>query len=413
MNTDYEVYIGLDWADQKHDLMIEEAGRQEAVHLEIGSKPEHLHDCISQLRHRHPQQRIAVCLEQKRGAVAYALGKYDFVDIYPINPTSFDQYRRTFANSGAKCDSADAALMLDFLKRHPDSLQRLEPDSVPMRKLRGLCEERRRTVDERTRLSNRLQSTLKQYYPQALELMGEKKYAPMALDFLEKWPSFGHLKKARKNQVENFFSQRRTSADLCRRAVKVRAESCCLTEDPAVVDTCILRVRHLLSMLRQLNATVHTYDKEIRLLEPQLAETRIFQSFPSSGPAMRPRLVAAFGSDRSRFSSFEEIKCFFGVAPVTQSSGRQRWVHWRWSCPKFLRQTMVEYAWGSTKSCEWARQYYDLQRSRGKSHQTALRALAYKWLKIMFRCWKNNEEYDENKYTQALEDRAHWFQKCA
>jgi hypothetical protein len=54
------------------------------------------------------------------------------------------------------------------------------------------------------------------------------------------------------------------------------------------------------------------------------------------------------------------------------------------------------------KSCEWARQYYGLQRSRGKSHHAAIRSLGFKWLRILFRCWKNREPYNEARYEASL-----------
>ena len=32
----------------------------------------------------------------------------------------------------------------------------------------------------------------------------------------------------------------------------------------------------------------------------------------------------------------------------------------------------------------------------------AKRALAYKWMRIIFRCWKNRVPYDEAKYIESL-----------
>ncbi|MBZ5625437.1 MAG: hypothetical protein LAQ69_43090, partial [Acidobacteriia bacterium] len=34
-----------------------------------------------------------------------------------------------------------------------------------------------------------------------------------------------------------------------------------------------------------------------------------------------------------------------------------------------------------------------------------VRALAYKWIRIIFRCWKDNKPYDEQTYLQSLHKR--------
>ncbi len=105
-------------------------------------------------------------------------------------------------------------------------------------------------------------------------------------------------------------------------------------------------------------------------------------------------------------SSAQDLQCCTGIAPVLASSSHQRWVHSRWACPKFVRQTIHEWALHSIGRCGWARDYYQSQRSRGKSHHTAVRALAFKWLRILFRCWQNRAPYQEKIYQQALQRRA-------
>jgi len=34
-----------------------------------------------------------------------------------------------------------------------------------------------------------------------------------------------------------------------------------------------------------------------------------------------------------------------------------------------------------------------------------IRALAFKWIRIVFRCWKSNTPYDESTYLKALKKR--------
>src|SRR5438445_1016256 len=128
----------------------------------------------------------------------------------------------------------------------------------------------------------------------------------------------------------------------------------------------------------------------------------LFDSFPGAGPVCAPRLSAAFGTDRSRWQSATEVQSHSGIAPVTERSGKALWVHHRLACPKFVKQTFHEFADQSIRFSQWARAYYDQQRGRGNDHHAALRALAYKWIRILFRCWKDRKPYDEATYIEAL-----------
>jgi hypothetical protein len=118
-----------------------------------------------------------------------------------------------------------------------------------------------------------------------------------------------------------------------------------------------------------------------------------------------PRLIVAFGTRRERYDTAFQMQCYSGIAPVKEASGNSRWVHFRRSCPKFLRQTFHEFAFLSTRSSVWAKAYYDRQREQDQSHPAAIRALAYKWIRIIFRCWKERQPYDEQIYLQSLQKR--------
>ena len=117
---------------------------------------------------------------------------------------------------------------------------------------------------------------------------------------------------------------------------------------------------------------------------------------------MAPRLVAAFGTDRERFSSAREVQQLSGTAPVLKRSGKSCLVIRRMARPKFLHQTFHEYADHSRKKSLWADAYYRMLKGRGMGHRSALRSLAFKWQRIMYRCWKTRTEYDESRHLQQL-----------
>jgi hypothetical protein len=90
---------------------------------------------------------------------------------------------------------------------------------------------------------------------------------------------------------------------------------------------------------------------------------------------------------------------------VTERSGKKHWVHWRWQCPTFLRQTFVEWAGQTINKSFWAGEFYRQQRAKGSTYQAAVRALAFKWIRILFRCWQTRTPYNEVVYLKALERR--------
>ena len=112
-----------------------------------------------------------------------------------------------------------------------------------------------------------------------------------------------------------------------------------------------------------------------------------------------------YWEDRDRFQNAAEVKQYSGIAPVTERSGKKSWVHWRWQCPTFVRQTFVEWAAKTIHRSFWAGVYYQQQRQKGATHQMAVRALAFKWIRILYRCWKSRTPYNETVYLQALQRR--------
>ena len=119
-----------------------------------------------------------------------------------------------------------------------------------------------------------------------------------------------------------------------------------------------------------------------------------------------PTALVAFGENRTRYSRAADLQKYSGVAPVTERSGKKHWVHWRWECPTFLRQTFVEWAAQTINKSYWAGQYYRQQRAKGCTYQATVRALALKWIRILYRCWQTGKPYDESTYLKALERRS-------
>lgn len=171
----------------------------------------------------------------------------------------------------------------------------------------------------------------------------------------------------------------------------------------AFLDFCILDTSGKTIRQSKVNSAPEALLAWVRDLEEKLpAGAGIRTSLPGAGPAFAARLLGFFGGDRSKYGSAAEIQKHSGVAPITKQSGKMHFVHRRYACNKFWRQTFVEWAAQTVMKSLWAKAYYQQQEARGQRHQSILRGLAYKWQRILFRCWQNNQRYDESHYLQAL-----------
>lgn len=178
-----------------------------------------------------------------------------------------------------------------------------------------------------------------------------------------------------------------------------------LTVDKGIIEPNETIIKLLAGQLKHLIDAIQQLDKEIAQRYKSMEDRKIFDSFPGAGPQLAPRLLVAFGGNRQRFKTAAELQQYSGIAPVIERSGKKSWTHWRYSCPKFTRQTFVEWAGQSVRFPFWAMAYYYQQISRGKSHNMAIRALAFKWIRIAFRCWKTKTLYNENTYLESLKKR--------
>jgi transposase len=403
--SEFAAFIGIDWADRKHDVCLHVAGAVKPEASVLEHRPRVIDAWARQLRERFGGRPIAVCLELAQGPIVSALLEYDFFVIFPVNPSTLAKYRRAFVPSGAKDDPTDAALALELLRRHPEKLAPLRRESDDMRALRRLVEARRDLVQDRVRVTNRLTFTLKDYFPQVVEWFRDKETDVFAA-FLERWPSLQAAQRARRETVVAFFHAHsvRRAAVIEKRVHDIQTERP-LTTDAAVIEPALAVVATLLPQLRALTAGIARLDADIAARCDTLPDFRLFVELPGAGPVYSSRLLAAFGERRERFADAAAVQKCVGIAPVTERSGNKHWVHWRWACPTFLRQTFVEWAASSVSHSFWARAFYDSHRAKGSSHNATIRALAFKWIRILFRCWVDRTPYNESRYLAALQKR--------
>ena len=399
-------WIGLDWGDKAHAVALRARGSGRIETLDLEHSAESLHGWLAALGERFGGQRVAVAVEASKGAVVAALLEHPWLLIYPVHPATSHRFSTAFTPSGAKDDVPDARTLLEILTHHRARLRLLVPHDPATRRLGLLNEARRTVVDRRTLLSNQLTSLLKNYYPQALELTGKKRYAPLALAFLERWPELASLQQARAQTLRSFYHRHQVRRpELVAERLEIVRTARALSSDRALCEVSILEMRVLVAELRLLEKHLAAMEAAMDAAFAAHPEAWLFRDLPGAGAAMAPRLSVLFGTDRERWRNPVEMQTYYGIAPVTEKSGGQKWMHWRWNAPVFARQTLVEWAGLSVKYSAWAGAYYRQQQTRQKGHAAILRSLAFKWLRILWRCWKDRTPYDEARYLAGLEKR--------
>jgi len=394
------ILVGIDWADGEHVYVMRDPQGQ--LHRgTVQQSPEAIAQLLAEWQRSYPDTRVDVCLETSRGPLINALLEHPRVHLYPVNPNALANYRKAFAHGGGKSDPVDAGLILQFLESHRERLRPLQPNAPLTRELAALCEDRRGLVEQRVKLAQRLTSLLKAYFPAILLMKPAKIYADFVVRLLLKYPTLAAARAAGRTRLRKLFFATGTK-DKIEQRLDVLLAAMPLSTDEVLLRSSARHARAICGQLASLNQSIRAYDRAIEELVAQHQDYAVVQALPC-GATTKARIIAALGDDRTRYGSAEELAAATGIAPLTTQSGRQRHVSSRWACSKFLRQTFHEFAGLSITKSPWAKAYYQQQQDRGKSSQMARRALAFKWIRIIYRCWQTGESYDEARYVARLQ----------
>jgi len=400
-------FIGIDRSDFRLDLCILSANGEILEQTSISTDPEAMLAWARKIEAMLPSgARAALCIEQPCPGLLNFFRQFEFLALHLINPLTLKHYREAFNTSRAKDDKKDAFHLARLILEKHDLLKAWQPDDEQSRQLTILTQKRRQLVDLRVSATNRLTQILKDCFPQALQITGRDLHARLALAFLEKWPTLQALQRARPATIKKFYHQhgsRRPKPIEERLALIASAVPICT--DPITLDCSTEFLHALVRQLREFDQSIRRFDTLIEASLHSHPDVVIFASLPGAGANLSARLAAFFGTDRAAYPDPISVQNHSGVSPVTKQSGKMHFVHRRYACCKFWRQTFVEWAGQSVMKSRWAKAYYEQQKQKGQRHHTILRGLAYKWIRIVHRCWQNNEVYNEDRYLAVLEKR--------
>ena len=400
----YHYFIGIDRSDQTIDYCLLSNQQDTLAQEKINASPESLIIWITSLLEKIPKNsKIALCIEQPCQNLVNFFSQFEALHIFLENPTVIKKYRESLSASRAKDDKRDAAAIAQYIFERHNKLEPFSNNDPICDQIATLVEKRRQLVGIRTSLSNKLTQALKDYFPQALELIGRDIHSPLSCAFLTKWSSLQKLQKARISTITQFYYQRNSrSSNRMEKRFKVIENAVPICTENHLLEVYELLTISLVKSIQTIQSSIQQFETLIEQKSSQHEDINIFRSLPGAGPCYSARLLAFMGSDRTRYTNASDIQQNSGVAPVTKQSGKMHFVHRRYACNKFHRQTFVEWAAHTVMRSLWAKAYYIQQKDQGHRHQSILRSLAYKWQRIIFRCWQDNKYYDEKVYLQAL-----------
>lgn len=407
MNTDWSAhahFAALDWARDHHDVVV--VDRLGAIAAEF----RFAHSAAGWAEFSQKMQPFVgapVTLETSSGPAVDQLLQRGWT-LYPVNPKAAERYRERKMPSGNKADRPDAWSLADALRTDGHGWRPLLPQDEATATLRALCRDEITLIEQRTLLVNQLMAALAEYYPAALEAF-EDWTQPPAWALISHFPTPAALQKAGKRRWEKFLHTHRLwRPSTAVERLKIFANANALLASPAITTSKSLLATSLVRVLQTLQAQLEEYRQRINQAFSQHPDHHIFGALPGAGEKLAPRLLGEMGSIREVFPDADSLCCQAGVSPVRYQSGQINKARIRWACDVVLRHTAHLWADCSRKTSHWAQTYYQGKRQQGMSHAAALRCLAKRWLKVLWRLWQNRTSYDAAQHQQSVIKHGSW-----
>jgi transposase len=386
----------VDWADEFHQVWVCDAEGKKVAEMKVEQSPKGMSEFGRWLHERQAQGiELWAAIEKPQGIVVDFMLDHGVV-VYPVNPKALDRARDRFRMSQSKSDSFDAYVLAQYLRTDHAHLRALEPSSEQAQELKMLTRDHHRLMRHKTRLINQIEVTLKEYYPRPLEVFSNLE-SKIAMDFLTQYPTPRALSDLSRRKWNRFATREHHLGEArCKELwEKLSQPQLAIPEHVVRAKAQLLLV--LVAQLKTLAQAVESYSEEVQRFFASMPAAKLAQTLPGgkSGTIV-PMLWAELGDAKSRWQSFRHLQAEAGGVPVTKSSGKSHVVLFRYACNKLMRYASYWLSFNSLNRCEWANKYYRDQRAKGHRHPQALRALAAKWLKIIFIMWRDDKPYDEN-----------------
>lgn len=393
--------VGIDWAKEEHAVCVLDAQGTVKARLTVPHTKEGLGALCRRLTKFAESAELEIALERPSGLLADTVVAAGFT-LVPIHPNVVKASRPRYSTVSAKDDRGDAYLLADLLRTDGHRFRPLKPLSDEVRALRTLVRTRTDLVAKRVALTNQLRSSLEDYWAGAAVIFCTLD-SPIALAFIERYPTPQHTRRLGEKRMAGFLSKNRytggrSPAELLKRLHAAPLGEAGELETEAKAQAVLAYV----SAVRAIAAGIRRLTSLIELEVLRLPTGKVVASFPSAGKVNAGQILAEIGDDPSRFQTEAQLAAEAGVVPVTHASGKSRGVNFRRACNKRLRFAITTWANNSRRTSPWAQDTYERARARGCNHPHAIRIVSRAWIRVLWRCWRNGQPYDLEQHAGAL-----------
>jgi transposase len=391
------IFVGVDWAEAHHDVLVED---EEGKRLAGGRLPEgvdgiaRFHQMVSDFA-EEPDE-VVIGIETDRGLFVGALVAAGY-QVFAVNPMSTSRYRDRHSSSGAKSDPGDAKVLADMVRTDRHNHRPVSGDSELAEAIKVLARAHQSMVWSRTRQSNFLRSTLREFYPAALVAFGDLTSSD-ALEVLKvaPTPTLGATLSRSKiaAALRHGGRQRRIEQKAEEIQQALRAPQ---LQGPVLVATAMgSSVSATVAVITAMNAQIDELAKELEVHFEQHPDAEVVRSLPGLGTILSARVLGEFGDEPNRYVSAKSRKNYAGTSPITRASGTKRVVLARFVRNLRLADAIYLWAFASLSASPGARAFYDYRRASGDTHHAALRHLGNRLVGILHGCLASHSRYDEH-----------------
>ena len=392
------LFVGDDWAEDHHDVEVQdETGRRlgKARLPEGISGIARLHALVGRfLPEDDDAAGVKIGIETDRGPWVAALVASGY-QVYAVNPLQSARARQGNGVSGAKSDAGDAHVLADLVRTGCHQLRTVAGDSAQAGAVKVLARMHQSLIWDRTRLVLRLRSSLREFFPAALEAY-ENLTFPDVLELLTKAPEPSRAAALTRAQITAALKRAgRRDREAKTTAIMAALRSEHLNQPPVIAAAYGVTVRALAAMISTSNEQISALEGQVEACFGQHPDAEIYLSQPGLGPILGARVLAEFGDDPNRYQGARARKNYAGTSPITRASGKKKVVLARYVRNKHLADALHQQAFCALKRSPGARAYYDALRDRDISYNAALRQLGNRLVGILHGCLKTRTLYDE------------------
>ena len=391
------VFIGHDWAEIHHDVYLEDADGNRLGRARVPDGIEGIarfHELVADIGAEPGDVFIAT--ETDRGLFVGALVAAGY-QVLAVNPMSVARYRERHSTSGAKSDPGDAYVLAEIARLDRHNHRPVAGDSDLAEAVKVLARAHQSMIWSRQRQTNQLRSTLREFYPAAIEAFDSlASNDALAVLAVAPTPTLGRGLSRSKiaSALRRGGRQRRVEERAAEIQEALRADQ--LQAPDVIADAMGASVAATVAVIAELQTQIVRLESELADRFDQHPDAKIIRSLPGLGMTLGARVLGEFGDDPNRFVDAKSRKNYAGTSPITRASGKHHVVLARYARNKRIGDACYQWAFATLTASPGARAFYDQRRAAGDTHRRALRALANRWVGILHGCLHHSTLYDEH-----------------